>query len=184
MATRILDLTVWALWLFFWSVGLFNCQFQSLQLVSLWSDPDILMTYWLSPRSYWQWFFCLVMQQRIRFEMNYASDAVITRANIEEEAACSTLHFSCFENQLSGIAIKMSTNINLKFNKNARALITHFYLHTLEYLNTNFPQYTLKSTWVIPFTCWAFKLILKALNYSLTTSNCASLKAKLKGVSF
>ena len=139
----------------------FNCQFQSLQPVSLWSDPDILMTYWLSPRSYWQWFFCLVMQQRIRFEMNYASDAVITRANIEEEAACSTLHFSCFENQLSGIAIKMSTNINLKFNKNARALITHFYLHTLEYLNTNFPQYTLKSTWVIPFACWAFKLILK-----------------------
>ena len=81
------------------------------------------------------------MQQRIRFEMNYASDAVITRANIEEEAACSTLHFSCFENQLSGIAIKMSTNINLKFNKNARALITHFYLHALEYLITNFPLY-------------------------------------------
>ena len=71
--------------------------------------------------------------------MNYASNAVITRANIEEEAACSTLHFSCFENQLSGIAIKMSTNINLKFNKNARALITHFYLHTLEHLITNFP---------------------------------------------
>ena len=107
------------------------------------------------------------MQQRIRFEMNYASDAVITRANIEEEAACSTLHFSCFENQLSGIAIKMSTNINLKFNKNARALITHFYLHTLEHLITNFPIYKLKSTWVIPFTYWAFKLILKALNCNL-----------------
>ena len=49
-----------------------------------------------------------------------------------------------------------------------------FLLTTLEYLITVY--ITAKSKGVIPFTCWAFKLILKVLNWS-TTSNCPSLQA-------
>ena len=51
-------------------------------------------------------------------------------------------------------------------------------LSTLEYLITVLKA---KSKGVIPFTCWAFKLILKALNWlitiSSTTSNCPSMQA-------
>ena len=50
-------------------------------------------------------------------------------------------------------------------------------------ISVHFTSYTTKAKRVIPFTCRAFKLILKASNWvSLTSSNCPSLQALWNGI--
>ena len=77
----------------------------------------------------------------------------------------------------------------ISFTMLAKLVNLHFFQNLFNccWFSTNIPRVsdnricTAKSKGVIPFPCWAFKLILKVMNWSFTisstTSNCPSLQA-------